>query len=147
MTRLLVAFALLATVGCASAIPWVTSEPAPWSYVEDAWGGVRLGAVEVVSGDAFLLFELRAHEVKRIDSGICVRGASTRMDGGRIALRLDQSLCGPGSLTDYKAALPKLAAGTYDVVYDDEAAGFPALGRVRIPQDAPQARSAIPRSR
>ena len=32
----------------------------------------------------------------------------------------------------FKVTLPKPAAGAYDVVYDDPAAGFPSLGRVTV---------------
>jgi hypothetical protein len=133
ISRYWAAVALIATLGCARVVTAVTSEPPPWSYVEDGWGGVRLGAPEIVSGVASLPFTFHAHDVKRMDSGTCLHGASTRLDGPRIVLRLDKCVCGPGTLSDMRVALPVLTKGTYAVVYDDATAGFPLLGEIRVP--------------
>lgn len=134
--RLTVLAAVL--VGTTSACSWfvtrATTEPASWTYVEEAWGGMRLSEAHVADGRLSLPFRLSVHASTRVDSGICVRGASARVSDRRILVRLDKSVCPErGTPPPDEAELPAPASGSYEVVYDDAAAHFPSLGRVQVP--------------
>jgi len=107
--------------------------PAPWSYVEDAWGGLAAGEPTIAAGTVTLPLLLGVHERKRVDSAICIKKISARVDGSRILVQLNQGICGEGSVTKYEATFPRPAAGTYPVAYDDLLAGHPKIGEVRIP--------------
>jgi len=113
-------------------VPAMTSERATWSYVDEAWGGMAVKTSAVNANQLSLTFRLFLHAPTRIDSGICIYAIAARADGRRVVVRLDRSLCG-NTTGGYAVSLPKPEAGTYDVVYDDAAAGFPKLGRVTVP--------------
>jgi hypothetical protein len=124
---------LTACVACDRAATRLTTESAPWSYVEDAWGGLGIAESKTVNNQVSLTFRLHVHESKRLDSAICTCGAGARLLADRILVRLDKCLCSDGASTQLIAVLPKPASGNYDVVYDDAAAGFPHIARLELP--------------
>ena len=132
-TRTLVLAALLPIAACNWTAATLSTEKAPWSYVEDAWGGVRLASHAISVKQLTVKLELGVHEVKRADSGICVRRVSARSEATSILVRFDRCLCSTGYTTnDYAASIPLPKPGRYVVAYDDEAAEFPKLGEVEL---------------
>lgn len=126
-------------LGCDRAVTLVSTEKAPWWYVEQRWGGLELGEPRVEGSQFSIPLRLFVHGVRQIDSGICVRRVEARVDGLRVILRIDKCLCGPGvtqfnpSSRGLTAAMQRPRAGTYEVVYDDEGAGFPRVGQITVP--------------
>lgn len=119
----------------------VTSESASWAYVEDSWGGLALSKVTTSDGNIGLVVTMGVHDVKTINSGICIKKVTGEVRGSRVLLRFERSLCGPGLISPYPAPpkTPSFAVrvakphpGLYTVVYDDEAARYPRLGEVRV---------------
>ena len=125
--------ALIACVACDRAATRLSTEHAPWSYVEDAWGGLGIAESRTANNRVSLSFRLRVHEPKRLDSAICTCGPTARVVADRILARLDKCLCKAGASAPLIAVLPKPASGEYDVVYEDATAGFPHIARVRVP--------------
>ncbi len=130
----------LVSVSCNRAVPWATTSPAPWSYVERSWGGIAVGNPTMEAGQVALPFRLFVHPVERVDSAICVRRATGRVEEGRVLIRLDKSLCEAGHrprtaeerANDSVVHLGKPEPGKYAVVYDDASAGFPKIGEVEV---------------
>jgi hypothetical protein len=118
------------------AVTWVTTTPAPWSYVEAAWGGVALGDPTVQGGRVSLPLKLDLHQRQRTDSAVCVRRVSARPEAGRIIVRFDKCICGPGTTSPYRCELEahfaRPSPGKYVVVYDDAGAGYPRIGEVEL---------------
>jgi|GEM_PF-2108826 len=114
--------------------------PATWSYVEKGWGGVAVEKPTVEAGRVSLPLRLGVHPAERVDSAICIRRVTGRVEDGRIAVRIDKRICqgGPGSKTaaegaeDLTVHVAKPAPGKYAVVYDDASAGFPKIGEVEV---------------
>ncbi len=125
--------ALVACVACDRAATRLSTERAPWSYVEDAWGGLGIAESRTANNQVSMTFRLRVHEPKRLDSAICTCGTTARVMADRILVRLDKCLCSGGASTRLIAVLPQPISGEYDVVYDDAAAGFPHVARLRVP--------------
>lgn len=133
VARLLAIVALVAFFACERVSTRLTTESAPWSYVEDAWGGLAIAESRTAENQVSLTFRLRAHEPKRLDSAICLCGTSARVRAERIMVRLEKCLCGGGASAPLMAVLSKPPAGEYEVVYDDAAAGFPHVARITVP--------------
>jgi hypothetical protein len=131
----LVLLAIIASfpVGCGSAVSWFTSERASWQYVEDAWGGLKVPESRVWEGQLWLVLRLNVHPTTRMDSGICMRSAVARVSGEQIFVRLNKSVCHDRQPQPAEVSMSLPRAGGYAVVYDDEAAGFPEVGRVTVP--------------
>jgi hypothetical protein len=110
----------------------MSSERAPWFYVEDAWGGLGIAESRTADNQLSITFRLGVHEPKRLDSAICTCGATARLVASRILVRLDKCLCNGGASAPLIAVLPKPTSGEYDVVYDDAAAGFPNVAHLRV---------------
>jgi hypothetical protein len=143
MTRTVCGTALAAVVwaqcaACNRAVTLVTTERAAWSYVEEAWGGLDVPESRVEDGRLRLRLRFHVHPVARVDSGICVRAVAARVDGTRVLVRLDKSVCDPKGATqssdEVSIAVPP--AGTYELRYDDAGAGFPRLGQAQVPSGA-----------
>jgi hypothetical protein len=130
----------LVSASCNRAVVWVTTTPAPWSYVERSWGGIAVGNPTMEAGRVALPFSLFVHHVERVDSAICVRRATGRVEKGRVLIRLDKSICEAGHrprtaeerANDSVVHLGRPAPGRYAVVYDDAGAGFPRIGEVEV---------------
>lgn len=120
----------------ARAVTWVTTSPASWSDVEAAWGGVVPGNPTVYGDRVSLPLGLELHKRQRTDSGYCVRRVSARPEAGRIIVRFDTCICGPGTTSPYRYALAahfaRPSPGKYVVVYDDASAGYPRIGEVEL---------------
>jgi hypothetical protein len=131
---------VLVSVSCNRAVTWVTTSPAPWSYVEKSWGGIAVGNPTMEAGRVALPFRLFVHPVEHVDSAVCVRRAAGRVEGGRVLIRLDKSICEAGHrprtaeerANDSVVQLGRPAPGRYAVVYDDAGAGFPRIGEVEV---------------
>jgi hypothetical protein len=121
--------------GCHRAVTLVTTERASWSYVEEAWGGLQVSDSAVEDGRLRLRLRSHVHAVTRVDSGICVRAVSARVDETRVLVRLDKAVCDPKGPPppSNEVSIASPPAGTYAVLYDDAAAGFPRLGQARVP--------------
>ncbi len=133
---LVAATALFWEQAIARAVTWVTTSPASWSDVEAAWGGVVLGDPTVQGDRVSLPLGLDLPKRQRTDSGYCVRRVSARPEAGRIIVRFDTCVCGPGTTSPYRYALAARFArpspGRYVVVYDDAGAGYPRIGEVKL---------------
>ncbi|HVT15579.1 MAG TPA: hypothetical protein VHQ90_05270 [Thermoanaerobaculia bacterium] len=127
-----VAIATTCYSGCADPVSQLTTKPASWAYVEDAWGGMALGKVITSDSHIALALTLGVHDVKRVDSGICVQGAAGTVRSSRLLVRLNRSVCGSGSMVNIIVRVAKPRPGIYAVVYDDEVARYPRLGEVRV---------------
>lgn len=123
---------VLLTSGCDRLVSQATEKDAPWSYVEEAWGGMGVGKPVVSADGVTIPLELRLRPPKRFDSAICVRGADAHLKDGRIVVVLERGVFGPGSLTEYAVRLKLLPKGTYTVVYGDADAGYPVIGEVVV---------------
>jgi hypothetical protein len=90
----------------------------------------------VVQQDESSALKLALHQRQRTDSGVCVRRVSARPEAGRIIVRFDKCICGPGSTLPYKyeleAHMTRPSPGKYVVVYDDADAGYPRIGEVEL---------------
>jgi len=128
----LATLAMALSVSCDRVLVWGTTEPAPWSYVEDAWGGMAVSNATVTSDQVLVDFAFNQHAVKREDSAICVRRVVGQARASRIYVRVDRCLCGPGATKELRATFPKPRSGSYQVVYDDLSAKYPELGEVHI---------------
>jgi hypothetical protein len=136
------AVVLACCCGCERTLSQVTSVPATWAYVEDSWGGVALGKVSTSASDIALTLTIGVHEVKSVNSGICVKEAAGEVRGSRLLVRFERSLCGPGTISPYPAGakqtvgfnvrVAKPRPGIYTVFYDDEVARYPRLGEVQV---------------
>jgi hypothetical protein len=130
----------LASVSCNRAVVWASTTPAPWSYVERSWGGIAVGNPTMEADWVALPFSLFVHPVEHVDSAICVRRATGRVEEGRVLIRLDKSICEAGHrprtaeerANDSVVHLGRPAPGRYAVVYDDAGAGFPRIGEVEV---------------
>ncbi len=124
---------LFGLTGCNRLVTWASTKTAPWSYVEDGWGGTALESYLVESNQVNLKFKLLIHDVKRIDSGICSCGTSAKLQQNRILVRMKSCLCGPGADTHHVAIIRRPPPGQYLVVYDDPSANYPRIGEITIP--------------
>ncbi len=130
----------LASISCNRLMVWVSTKPASWSYVNDAWGGIAAENPTIESGQMALPVRFDVHAVTRVDSAICIRRVNGRVDEGRVIVGVDRCLCqsGPSSKTaeelarELVAHFSKPAPGRYTVVYDDASAGFPKIGDIEI---------------
>lgn len=120
-------------VGCGWVVSKASAERASWSYVDDAWGGLAVDQLVGSPDNPTLRFKTKLHGAKRMDSAICVCGGSVRVQGQRLIVSLNRCLCDSATATSAELPLPRLASGSYSVVYDDESAGFPVVGRVDVP--------------
>jgi hypothetical protein len=135
--------ALAIATGCERLVTLATTERADWSYVDTAWGGATLKSASLTDGKLTLTPRLMLHRPTRLDSAICIAGVHARQDGQRLLFWFDKALCSNGAARlPYAATMPGPPAGTYEVVYDDAAAGFPRLGRIAL--DASGARVLAP---
>ncbi|HSS49560.1 MAG TPA: hypothetical protein VLX28_11510 [Thermoanaerobaculia bacterium] len=125
----------LVSSSCQDVVTVASTTPAPWSYVEDAWGGIAPENPAIESGRVALPVKLDLHPAKRLDSAICIRRVSGRVDEGRVFVRVDKCLCHSGTKgegPDMVARFAKPAPGRYVVVYDDASAGFPKIGEIEV---------------
>jgi hypothetical protein len=125
----------LASVSCDRALTVASTTPAPWTYVEDAWGGIASGSPTIESDRMALPVRFDVHPVKRQDSAICIRRVNGRVDGGRVIVRVDKCLCSSGTTgkgPELIARFAKPVPGKYMVVYDDARAGFPKIGEIEV---------------
>jgi hypothetical protein len=133
--RLLIALApglVLWNVACDPIVKVSTREPATWSYVNEAWGGLAV-ADPIVSGEqASFPLQFHTNEPRRIDSAICPCAVSARLVASRILIRLDRCVCGSGGGVDLLVQLPRPDPGLYDIVYDEESAGYPFIRKVEV---------------
>jgi hypothetical protein len=118
--------------GCDRLVSEASERAAPWSYVEEAWGGIGVGKPVVSADGVTIPFDLGLRPPKRLDSAICVRDADARLKDGRIVVLLERGVCGPGSPTEHAVHLKRLPKGTYTVVYGDADAGYPVIGEVIV---------------
>ncbi|HEV7506173.1 MAG TPA: hypothetical protein VGS07_14785 [Thermoanaerobaculia bacterium] len=126
---------VLFSSSCQYAVTVASTTPAPWSYVEDAWGGIASENPTIESDRVALPVRLDLHSAKRIDSAICIRRVNGRVDAGRVFVRVDKCLCHSGTQgegPDMVARFGKPAPGKYAVVYDDASAGFPKIGEIEV---------------
>ena len=121
--------ALLLAAGCdriaRRVVPALTKERATWAWIEHR-GGMAVKTWTVSSNQLSLTFR-DTHELGVADSGVSVCAINARQQTRQIVVRMDRCVVGDFEDPGFKVTLPKPAAGTYDVVYDDSAAGFPLV--------------------
>jgi len=119
--------------GCESAARLATKKAANWAYVDKAWGGLAIENVNYARDTATIKFKTGLYTPTQLDSAICACGGSAKSEGHSILVRLDQCSCGSGwssSTVQFRRPTP----GTYAVVYDDETASRPEIGRLTVPE-------------
>jgi hypothetical protein len=133
LPRVSILFAF-AAVSCNRAVTLASTTAAPWSYVEEAWGGIASEIPTVESGRMALPVRFAVHPVVRHDSAICIRRVNGRVEDGRVIVGVDKYICssGTGKGPDLVARFVKPAPGRYAVVYDDASAGFPKIGDIEV---------------
>ncbi len=125
------ALALFAA-SCGSALSSMTAERASWSYVAEAWGGLRVGSPIAEGRTVALPIMLALQETRRMESGTCVVEVLARVERQRIILSLQKGFCSGATLAQPVARFQRPAPGDYVVVYDDQGASWPVVGRVKL---------------
>jgi len=130
----LVALALLATAACSSVVSVATTQPASYDYVVEAWGGITLAVAPGMSypSDSAIPIELHTEKAVRIDSAMCLARVDSRTEGNTIYILLYKEVCTPSSIKSISVPLFGIARGTFEVRYDDQAAGYPHLGTIQV---------------
>ena len=120
--------AVFAMSGCA------VYSAADWEYVTKQWGGMRIDKPQIAATKVVLPIEVGLRPSTDVDSAICLNGASAKTKAQTIYVSLKSGLCSSISReTPWQIVIARPAPGSYRIVYDDEAAGFPVVGSLQVP--------------
>jgi hypothetical protein len=122
---------LVLFMGCSRTVSRLSAQPASWSYVRAAWGGITLGSTSISDRDLVLQLAFAGHGT-RVDSAACAEAAPAKVEGSLILVHLNPLLCDASVNTSYRAHLTKPPKGHYQVAYDDQTAHDPAIGAVTV---------------
>ena len=124
----LLALAALAATGCA------VQSAADWDYVSRQWGGMRVDPPQIEATKVVLPLEVGLRPSTAEDSAICLNGASATRKAQTIYVSLKSGPCSSISReTPWQIVIARPPSGSYRIVYDDETAGFPVVGSLRVP--------------
>jgi hypothetical protein len=112
-------------------VPIVTKTHVSWAWIDER-GGMAVKTSTATSNTLSLAFR-STHTSTMVDSAVAVCAITRRQEARQIVVGVDSCVVGDIEYPGFNLTMPKPAAGTYDVVYDDAAAGFPSLGRVTVP--------------